>query len=232
MKTGTVREDGMIYYSYGKQRGVWLTKSNFERKRKRVRDYQRNSYKLYKEVRKRAWKFGEYNPEKNLYFCGVTVSGKEIWRSKECMLSKKKYRAFYQKKHIKKCKELPPTNLKVGDQHPDNPKLFVVYKIGNKPYFGTKKKLEKRRNKLREMYARRDQRYRLKKNKKLRNNEKIYKKGDVHPQTKLIFWNYTRSFYETWLTPEDFKLRQEKKELLKKHTNKTNIPHLSLPNSP
>lgn len=209
IKTGTVREDGKVYYSYGKERGVWITQKEFERKRKVVRDYQKNCYKLYKQIRKRIWKFGEYNPEKDLYFCGVTASGKEIWVSKSYSLKMKKYREVYQKKYVEKCKQLPPTNLRFGDQHPDNPKLFVVYKVGNKPYFGTKKKLEHRRKKLREMYARRDQRYRLKKAEKIRKNEIIYKKGDVHPETKMIFWNYTRSFYETWITPEEFKIKQE-----------------------
>lgn len=83
MKRGTVRSDGMVYYKYSGERGVWIDKEKYESKVRAKRDYQRMCYAKYRERNPKPRRFGELDPKTGLRFVGVGTSGKEIWRGEE-----------------------------------------------------------------------------------------------------------------------------------------------------
>ena len=170
------------------------------------RIYQRNAYRQYKRRNPISKKFGQFDPVKKLYFYGLTGSGKEVWKDYESILAKKEKQKEWRRKYYEKCKSLPEVTLSVGDQHPDNPNLYVVYKRGNKVSFGNLEKLLDIEEKNRKLFQKRNARY-----KKLRKSmQRPLKRGDVHPDTKFIFWQYSYNNKEIWMSPSDFTLKHEK----------------------
>lgn len=210
MKRGTVREDGKVFARilYGKE--IWLTKEQYEKREKSRKEYVRKCMKMYYSRRKSVRKIGEYDHQKNLYFCGISSSGKEVWK-KKCFYERIVAAAKKGKKnYIDKCKKMPPTDLKVGNINPNNPKEYVIFKIGNKVFFGSKEKLEKRKEQLRIVYLKRSI-----KAKKIRDEilkDKIDKKrrGDKRIEDNKIFWHYSKVGKEIWLDPEIFFERRNK----------------------
>lgn len=219
-KNGTVRQDGMVFYAYTRLKGIWLTKKEYHRRIERRRSYQRNCYKLYKSMRKVKRKVGEYCPIKNLYFCRISASGKEIWRDANFVNKLRINQKTYRRSHLQKCKQDPPTNLKYGDQHPDDPNLFVLYKRGNRLYFGDSKQLELRRQRLRNVYKKLNDKYRIIKARKLLVRK--YKRGDVNSKTNKVFWYYSKSGNEIWLSPEEFAARHARDKAKQKKCYRKN----------
>jgi hypothetical protein len=206
IKRGTVREDGKIYYPFNQTKGIWLTKKQYDNRCQRVKEYQKRCYNMYLQTRKRKRKFGEYCVTKNLYFIRVSSSGKEVWKSKEYYLRIREDRKNYQKKYYSKSSLLPKTNLKFGDQNPNNPKQFVLRKTGNKIIFGTANQLKDRRQILRNIYKKRNLKYKIRRCELIRK----YKRGDINPINQKIFWYYSNSGNEIWLTKEEFDFRLKK----------------------
>ena len=210
-KCGTVREDGRVFYRYSKYKGVWLTKKEYDKRVEKRRAYQRYCYNSYKSMRKIKRKIGEYCIKRNLYFCGVSASGKEIWRDKTFIDNLKIRQKTYRKLYYQKCKKDPATTLKSGDKHPDNPNLFVLYKRGNRLYFGNAKKLELRKKSLKKIYKKRNEKYKFIRAKKL--TQKKYKRGDKNPKNNTFFWYYSKCGNEVWLSPQEFETRHTKNKI-------------------
>lgn len=207
-KSGTTREDGKVFFRYGKHNGVWLDKKVYDKRIEKRRAYQRNCYRLYKSMRKIKRRFGEYCSKRNLYFYGISASGKEVWKEKDKIIKLKDRQKIYRKTFFLKCKKDPITNLKFKDRHPDDPNLFVLYKRGNRLYFGNAKQLELRKQRLRQVYKRRNEKYRIIRARKL--VQRKYKRGDKNPKNNTVFWYYSKRGNEIWLSPEEFTFRHAK----------------------
>ena len=203
MKRGYVREDGMVYARMLDGKPLWLTKEQYERREESRKKYVKECFAMYKRRRQYIKKIGEYDHRKNLYFVGVSSSGKEIWRS----------RAFYERflekvkrsksRYNQRCKELPPTDLVIGSPHPTKPGIFVTNKVGNKCFFGNKAKLQKRLESIRMAYTKRH--YKSKKRRALALEGIIRKKrGETRLEDNKIFFEYNRVGKEIWLDPVEF----------------------------
>ncbi len=217
MKHGTVREDGKIYWRSNKNQANWISQEDFKKRIQTKLAYQRKCRRMYREMHQgiipKLWTFSS---SKKLYFCGISSSGKEMWRDREYMLRKQEILRRSRVRNKEKIKLLPKTNLKIGDQHPDNPKLYVIRKNHNKVYFGNLKKLEEFCIKRRACQARKNKKYQQKRKMLVRK----YKRGDVHPETKKVFWYYAKSCNEIWLDASEFKLRHERYNLKQRILNR------------
>lgn len=207
-KTGQIREDGKIFYSYGRFNGTWLTKEKYHHKIQKRRAYQRKCYLMYKSLHKIKRKVGEYCSKKKLYFVGISGSGKEMWKDANHVLKLRERQKKYRINYLNKCKKDILLNLKFKDRHPSNPNLFVLYKRGNRLFFGTAKQLEIRRQKLRESYKKRNEKYKIIRARIVVN--KKYKRGDKNPKNDTLFWYYSKRGNEIWLSPQDFMARHDK----------------------
>jgi len=116
------------------------------------REYQRRCYQAYKQRTKNPPKLWQLDSKSGLYFCGVSSSGKEIWRSKEFMVRKRQMLKDSKSRRIERIKSLPDLGLKLGDPCPDNPGLVVVHKAYNKVYFGTMDRLVAKRKRWMELH--------------------------------------------------------------------------------
>lgn len=215
MKRGTVREDGKVFarYLYGKE--LWITKEQYEKREKTRKEYVKNCLLAYRKMCKEKKSFGDCNHSKNLYFIGISSSGKEIWRSRTYLEKFRKKQNLNKRKYTERCKMLPKTNLKFGDQHPENPNLFVTLKIGNKCFFGDKKKLEEKKEQNRIIYAKRY--FKAKKIKQIIMENTAVKKrrGETREEDNLIFFGYDRIGKEIWYRPEIYHHKRNK-EILKR----------------
>ena len=99
---------------------------------------------------------------------------------------------------------------KFGDQNPDNPHLFVIHKVGNKYFFGNKKKLKEKKESLRITYAKRYLKSKKKKQTIMDNITFKLKRGTTREQDNCIFFQYNRVGKEIWLAPEIYKLKRDK----------------------
>jgi len=215
MKEGFVREDGKVFWKSCKEKGdIWLTPEQYQKwcdTRKRYR--QRCAQEYYKRREKQNPMdrnyFGKYDFARNLYFVGISSAGKEVWVNKDRLEKILERKKRYKKNYIKKLQEAPKNNLKFGDQHPDDPNLYVYLIVGNKPFFGTKEKLEERKKALRKSGILRDIKYKHKRKdilQKLGDN-RIHR-GAYDLTTGLVFWEYTQTGNEKWLPVDQFhKLR-------------------------
>ena len=211
MKRGTIREDGKVFARILEGKEIWLTKEQYEKREKSRKEYIKRCMKSYYSRRKSVRKIGEYDHNKNLYFCGVSSSGKEVWRKKQYLDRIIKAMVNSKKRYIQKCKtNYPPTTLKFGDKNPLNPNEYVVFKVGNKVFFDSLKRLNEIKEKKRMIYVKR-----YFKAKKIRKNildriENKKRRGDSRLEDNKLFWEYNRVGKEIWLDPEIFHLKRKK----------------------
>jgi len=217
-KEGHVREDGMIYWRYRKDKGhVWITQEQYKKYVETRKKYRELCLKEYYKQRSKLNVmdqsfYGKYCFAKNRYFIGVGSSGKEIWTTKEKYLKHRDKQNRNRRNFIKKLKSQPKPDLKIGDPHPDNKDLFVCYFIGNKPYFGSEQKLKTVVESRKTSIRKRDIKYKRLRKERLAQIEKKHRRGDVHPENKTLFWEYNIQGKEKWLPFEEFKLRHDKEK--------------------
>lgn len=210
MKRGTVREDGKVFTRHIDGREIWLTKEQYEKREKKRKQYVMMCLKAYYSRRKSVRKLGEYDYNRNLYFCGISSSGKEVWKQKKYYERIANAVKRSKRKYIEKCKEYPPTNLKFGDVNPSNPNEYVILKIGNKLFFGSKEKLDKKRERIRIIYLKRNIKAKKRREEILRDKIDRKRRGDSRQEDNKIFWEYNKVGKEIWLEPEIFHLKRQK----------------------
>lgn len=209
MKRGYVREDGMVYARMLDGKPLWLTREQYDKREVARKKYVKECFAMYKRRRQCVRKIGEYDHRRNLYFVGVSSSGKEVWRG----------RAFYERfidkvkrsksRYNQRCKDLPPTDLVIGSPHPTKPGIFVTNKVGNKCFFGNKAKLQKRLESIRMAYTKRH--YKAKKRRALALEGIVRKRrGETRLEDSKIFFEYDRIGKEIWLDPVEFHRRRNK----------------------
>jgi len=228
-REGFIREDGMVYWRHRKNRGdIWLTPEKFaayQVKRKEYRDMCREAYyKRQAELPENERNyFGRYDWKKNKYFIDISSSGKEVWVYKARYEKLKAKREEYRKKYCSKMKSVPKTGLKMGDQNPDNPNEYVLWFTGNRPKFGTLEQLEIAKQGLKAIYKKAHKKYRQIRNEKLRFMNNKLRRGHVHAETGMIFWEYNYRGEPRWLEPEKFAVKhQTDKERRRKNRKKQN----------
>ena len=155
--------------------------------------------------------FGKYDFSKNKYFIGISNSGKEVWVTKDKFDKAVETRRKTKAAHLQRVRSLPKTGLKLGDVHPDDPNLFVIFFSGNKPHYGDKQRLEERKKRLRQHGRLRD----VKNTKKRRQaleamGDNRLSCGAVNPLTGLVFWEYSRTVKEIWLPLDEFHRRRNR----------------------
>lgn len=222
MKRGTVREDGKVYFRKSKGKELWLTPEAYKNALNKEYKYRQKCLEIYKSLKKIKRSFGEYDAQKNLYFIKISSSGKEVWRPKAWYERFRDKQNKNKRKHYEKLKSLPKVNVKVGDVHPNNPDLFVLYKNGNKITYGNSKKLEHVIESRRILVLKRDIKNKKMRQKALDGIQKI-KKGTVNPENNLIFWHYNEIGKEKWVTKEVFEKKMNhlriKRKMWRKNKN-------------
>ena len=228
MKRGTVREDGKIFARMAKGKELWITKEQYEKRENSRKEYTKKCLELYKKYRKEKKSIGQYDHKKNLYFIGISTSGKEVWKNKAYLEKFRKKQNKNKKKYNQKCSLLPKTNLKFGDQHPDNPELFVIHKIGNKCFFGNKERLEEKKESLRIVRVKRYYKSKKVRQLALQGLEARLVRGTTRTEDNFIFFGYDRIGKEIWYPPEVYHqkrnkelLKRKEKRLRKKLANKS-----------
>lgn len=214
MKRGTVREDGLVFYRMAKGKPRWVTPEKYKTECDKVTAYRKKCIAMYKKLGKEKRKFGEYDSKRNLYFIGISTSGKEIWQPKAVLDRKRQLLSKGKKKYYEKCRALPNLHAKIGDKHPDNPDLYVIYKLGNRLTYGSYEKLQDVKEKKRITVLKKDLRYKKRRDYLLYGRERI-KKGTKR-EDGLLFWHYDKKGDESWITQEVYNLRNEKQRQRKK----------------
>ena len=211
MKRGTVREDGKVFARMLNGKELWITKQQYEKREKKRKEYVRRCIQAYYRRRKSIRRIGEYDHQRNLYFCGVTSSGKEIWANKKFYEIRKKIIIRSKKKYVERCKSnYEPNNLKIGDVNPNNPNEYVVHKIGNKVFFGSISRLKEKLEKRKIIYMKRYIKAKKIRQHILKNIENRKRKGDSRQEDNKLFWEYNRTGKEIWLDPEIFHIKRNK----------------------
>ena len=225
-KEGFQREDGKYYWLYNKtkKKHIWLTKEQLERRKATRSAYRKACIEEYnKRQAKKAPEdrnyFGKYSFAKNKYFISVSSSGKEVWYVKEKFLKFKMQCQKNKRNFVERLKQFDGKHVKIGDVCPDNPSLFCIFKIGNKPYYGTAKKLKQWREARAMSYRKRNIKNRKHRREKLRMLEKRLRRGDVHPENNMIFWEYNCKGKEIWLPSDEFHVKRQT-ETLKRRKNR------------
>jgi len=224
-KCGTRREDGMVFWRRHKTKGdIWITEEQYKKRTSAEKAYRQRAYEEYK--RRLAKKkpderptFGQYCPRREKYYLGVSSTGKEEWVTKERLERHKIKSKRNKRKHVERLLKLPKTGLKIGDQNPDNPKEYVVFFIGNKPYFGTLEHLKRVKEARAIAYRKRDIKAKKIRAERLARLENRHRRGDIDPITNKIFWDYDRIAKEIWLDPEIYH-RKRQKDLEKRRLNR------------
>lgn len=221
IKRGTIREDGKLFWSYKKNKELWISKDQYEKRENTRRQYVIKCRQRYyqrqnaKHLVERNF-IGKYNFSKNLYFIKVSTSGKEVWGTKEQldqfrkMHTKCRLRMYYRLKN-----QYPPTGLKVGDKNPNNPKEYVVFFLGNKPYFGNKSRLKRVKEGRAITYRKRNEKYKILRKQKLKSIEKRIKRGTINSETGLVFLYYAQNGKERWVAREFYQKFLEKEKIRK-----------------
>jgi hypothetical protein len=223
---GTVREDGKVYWAFTKNKEVWITREQYDKREQTRKAYVkkcRENYKKRQEAKHPVDRnfIGKYNFATNLYFLRMSSSGKEIWGSKQQLEASRKRHTRYRNKMYHKLKiQYAKTGLKVGDQNPDNPNQYVIFFIGNKPYFGTKYQLIQRKKSRRISYNKRNEKYAIARQKKLQSLQQRIKRGTTDLNTGLVFYMYAQNGKERWITPERYQQVLEIERQRKKRNKK------------
>lgn len=215
-KEGAQREDGKYYWRYDKYKNkeIWISKEQLDRRRATRTAYRKACAEEYykrqakKPIEDRNY-FGKYDFAKDKYFAGVSASGKEIWYPKEKFLKLKMRCNKNKRDFVARQKKYTGKHAKIGDVSPDNPSLFCIFKIGNKPYYGSAEKLEQWRESRGISYRKRNIKYGKKRREILSKLEKRIKRGYVHPENGTIFWEYNCYGKEIWLSSDVFKIKRE-----------------------
>jgi hypothetical protein len=240
---GTTRPDGKMFwayrYRYGKKTEIWIKPEQYQRRENTRIAYARNrNNKMREKIQavplEERNHVGKYCPEKGLYFLRSYVSGNAVYGTLEELKAFRLKQKKRNRNYLDSCKErFPLPNLSFGDQHPNDPNLFVVAVRRNKLFFGTREQYESKRQRLNESYKKYKQKNReiIKiKNKKITEektkflNENPHLKrfrGDIDPLFNKIFWGYSSIHNEVWLKPDVYhqrRLRANKRtSLLKKN---------------
>lgn len=215
LKRGTKRADGKVLWKYEFGVPIYITEKQYNSWENTRKEYVRkchNAYKarqLAKPPNERNF-LGKYDPFSNRYFIGITSAGKEIWGTKEQLAKKRADMNIRRKKFAEKCKNLngDPSKLKFGDQHPTDPKLFVILKIGNKVYYGSKERMSEVKLSRALAYRKRNVKAQRKRKEYLDSLPQRFTRGDKHPTADLYFWAYTQYAKEVWYTKEEFAIRR------------------------
>lgn len=221
IRRGHIREDGKVFIRYLKGKEVWGTMESFQKRQQTIRNYTKKSRKLAKSLLKKQHSFGDYDFQRNLYFIGLSTSGKEVWKNKQFFEKYVARSKASKKKYIEKCKQIESTNLKIGMQNPSNPKEYLVYKTGNKCFFGTIGDLEKRKEICKMAQLKLYFKNKKIRKEKLENLEIKRKRGDTRSQDNKIFFYYSDNGNEIWLEPEEFN-RRRNRELERKKIRRKN----------
>lgn len=223
MKKGTVREDGKMYWCSSKRKGeIWLTPEQYAKWDESVRNYRRKCQQAYYERREkinpsdRSY-IGKYNPATNKYFARLSSSGKEIWVTKQELERLKLQSKRNRRNFLKRLQSLPDNKIKVGDVHPTDKNLFVVYKVGKKPMYGTKEQLQLKIKSRARSYKLRNIKYYAKKRQIIEKlGENRLHRGLYDVETGLVFWEYSANCKERWISEEEFHSRRNKQCVRKK----------------
>jgi hypothetical protein len=223
---GTVREDGMIFWSFAKEKEIWITKQQYEKREKTRKAYVKKCRESY--ARRQLAKhpvdrnfIGKYDFSTNLYFLRMSSSGKEVWGSKEQLIAFRNKHTKYRTRMYNRLKtQHPKTGLKVGDKNPENSNQYVIFFIGNKPYFGTKYQLVQRKKSRKISYNKRNEKYAINRQRILENLQHRIKRGTTDPKTGLVFYMYAQNGKERWITPERYQQVLEIERIRKKRNKK------------
>lgn len=222
IKRGTIREDGKFFWAYKKDKELWISKEQYERRENSRKEYVRKCRQRYNERQKAKHLvernyIGKYDSSKNLYFLRVSTAGKEVWGTKHQLEEFRKRHTIYRRKMYHKLLEHHPvTGLKIGDKNPANPNEYVVFFIGNKPYFGSKHQLKQRQQGRAISYRKRNEKYKLQREEKLRSIEKRIKRGTENSETGLVFYCYAQNGKERWVTKEHYQKILEQERIKKR----------------
>lgn len=213
LKEGHVREDGMVFWRNHKTKGqIWITRETFEhRKRQRV-EYRKRCLELHKQIRSKKSPmdipyFGKYDFSKNRYYAGVSASGKDLWITKEKL---ERLRLQHQKSkinYIERAKALPDTGLRVGDPHPEKTGLYVIFKVGNKVFFGDEDRLKRRLDSVKMILRKRDIKCQKIRKDLLSKLDNRLRRGHRDHSTGLVFWEYGKTAKPVWLSPEVYEAK-------------------------
>ena len=209
LKQGDVK-DNKIFWRY--QAGgseLWLTKAKFKKYKRTMKKHASLTNESCKH-KKRPLMYSQ-RPGDLSYYIG-TSAGKERWVDFETMKNHKMVTKEARNRYIEKLKRKPFTALKVGDQHPSDQDLWVVAKYYNAVIFGTHEELTKRLEVIRERSRIKAARYKLRREKIIRNKDHSYKRGDT--KDNLIFWGYNGSCSEIWLTASQFESKRQRINML------------------
>ena len=187
------RRDGSEY---------WLTEAKFRKYKKTAKRH----YNATSALCKRKIKPSMYSqhPVTLLFYVG-TYCGKERWIDFEALEKHKRIASEARKRYINKQKHKPPTTLKFGDRHPENPNLRVICRQYNDITFGTHEDYLRKLKIIRECSRRKAIRYKIQRGKVLLNKDYVYKRGDK--RDNLVFWKYGSTCIEYWVTPEQFEAK-------------------------
>lgn len=214
-KRRTVRSDGKIYDRIdGDGKEIWLTPEQFEKREKTRKEYVNKCILSYKrrQQRKPAEErnfLGKYDPSRNLYFRGITSSGKEIWVTKQRLEEYRQKCNERRKNYNERCKQLPKIEGKIGDPHPSIPGLFIIFRAGNKLFYGDEVRLAAVRTSRARSYVKRNIKYRKKRKELLAGLQNKLSRGHQHPYDDLLFYEYNSHGREVWLPPDEFNKRRE-----------------------
>jgi hypothetical protein len=215
-KCGTRREDGKVFWRLHKTKGeIWISEEQYERRTAKEKEYRIRAYAEWKKMEQQKPPelrnyLGKYCPRRDRFYLGVSSSGKQMWVTRERLADYRRKSKRAKRKHIEKCLAVPKTALKIGDPNPENPNEFVVYFTGNKPYFGDRNHLKRVLDSRAMTYRKRHIKSRKIRAERLSRLEERRSRGEVDPETGLIFWEYNRIANEVWLQPEIYHARREK----------------------
>jgi hypothetical protein len=212
LKQGEKR-DNKVFWRYRRDGSeYWLTEAKFRKYKKTAKKHlEATSASCRHKIKPAMY---SQHPVTLLYYVG-TYCGKEKWIEFSALEKYKMGSSESRKRYVNKQKHQPPTTLKIGDRHPENPNLWVVCRQYNHIFFGTHDEYLRRLNITRECSRRKAMRYKIQRDKVLLNRDHVYKRGDK--RDGLIFWKYGSTCIEYWLTKDQFeaKLQHERDAAMK-----------------
>ncbi len=211
-KRGEAREDGKVFARMLDGKELWLTKEQYDRRERSRREYVRKCYDAYKRRQNAKTEdqrnyLGKYDVATNLYFIGVTSSGKERWGTKDQLDTYRNNLTNRRKEYVKRCQRGNIVDAKIGDPHPTKSGLFVIGRVSNRLFYGDQDRLDKIRESRAITYRKRNLKLRYKRKEAVRQLTHRYKRGDKHPYDDLLFWEYNRYGRELWYDPVEYERR-------------------------